>query len=119
MAGVEVQSARPSRHKESVVLVHGVDSTGPWYQDALEALSPHFDCIPISYDQYARWGKLKVAFDPWLLIVGLVLLATSITLGAARRVLHARAILSRTRNQLERVIAASRQASRRLSSRYV
>ena len=61
--------------KDRVILVHGVGAA-KWYQRAIASLSPHFECIPINYEQYKTLGKLKVAFDPQLftggLIVGLV-----------------------------------------------
>ena len=57
--------------QDIVILVHGVDSTGVWYEAAKAALSPHFDCKLIRYIEYERWGKLKVALDPILAILGI------------------------------------------------
>lgn len=62
--------------KDIVVLVHGVDSKGDWYCTAMGTLYPHFECKPIRYVQYEKWGKLKVVFWPrlfWLAWVFLLL----------------------------------------------
>ena len=65
--------------KDRVILVHGVGAA-KWYQRAIASLSPHFECVPINYDQYKTLGKFKVAFDPQLFTVGLIVGLVAIAL---------------------------------------
>jgi hypothetical protein len=65
-----------------VITIHGINSDGKWQELIGKILSPHFEHVPIKYDQYRHLGPLKLVLEPWVLAVGgpvcLVLTATSI-----------------------------------------
>jgi pimeloyl-ACP methyl ester carboxylesterase len=46
--------------KASVVLLHGVNSTGEWYDEAVAALRPHFNVLPFGYAEFAKRGFFHI-----------------------------------------------------------
>src|SRR5436309_15649787 len=74
---------------EALILMHGVDSFGSWYQPVKHVLQSHFECLPYSYTDYVfrinHIGKLRVALEPlWLTIVSVLLLG--VTIGALKEI---------------------------------
>lgn len=63
--------------RPSVLLIHGIASSGGWHETVADALEPHFRCVSVKYPQYVRLGWLKVPSLSWLLAlpVAAVLLA--------------------------------------------
>ena len=62
----------PSR---PVFMVHGINSSGEWFKQVEEALSPHFACIPVGYKEYrGKLGWMRLVTEPalcfaWLIFV--------------------------------------------------
>lgn len=58
----------PMQRKASLLLVHGVDSSGDWFDTVNRTLGVHFKILPLYYTEYRFpvWhvGKLKVATGP-------------------------------------------------------
>lgn len=46
--------------RRSVLLVHGINSRGDWYDSVVDVLEPHLRCVRVHYPQYVRLGWLKV-----------------------------------------------------------
>jgi pimeloyl-ACP methyl ester carboxylesterase len=70
----------PMPKKESLILIHGVDSAGPWYKPVQRIMDVHFNCVQYSHSEYLfginHVGKLKLALEP----LGLSVFAVSILL---------------------------------------
>jgi len=61
--------------RRSVLLVHGINSRGEWYEPVADVLEPHLRCVRVYYPQYVRLGWLKVpSFSALLALPGLLLL---------------------------------------------
>lgn len=58
-------SERDSSYRKPVCLIHGIESDGAWRDLVREVLEPHFRCVPLDHDHFARLGWAKI-FLPWL-----------------------------------------------------
>ncbi|MDP2996878.1 MAG: hypothetical protein Q8N47_05270 [Bryobacterales bacterium] len=57
-----------------VFMVHGINSSGEWFKEVKEALSPHFDCIPAGYEGYrGKLGWVRLVTEPALCFAWLIL----------------------------------------------
>jgi pimeloyl-ACP methyl ester carboxylesterase len=57
---------------ETVITVHGVNTSGKWQKQIRDVLWPHFDCKPIKH-RYYRWlGGTKLVLEPYALLLALV-----------------------------------------------
>lgn len=45
---------------KKVLLVHGIGSSGAWFESVRWELEPHFECCQVRYGQYERLGAVKV-----------------------------------------------------------
>ncbi len=63
-----------------VLLIHGVSSTGEWYDTTIKECHGLFECVPIKYRYYHGWitGALKVYVWPTALL--LILIAATLLL---------------------------------------
>jgi hypothetical protein len=50
--------------KKIIITVHGINSDGAWQERVEKAMRPHFQFVNFKYDEYRRWGKLKLFFGP-------------------------------------------------------
>lgn len=48
---------------QPLIMIHGINSQGPWFAQLENAFEPFFDLHPIRYHTYEKLGALKVAFD--------------------------------------------------------
>jgi pimeloyl-ACP methyl ester carboxylesterase len=60
-------------HRQTVVTVHGVNTSGDWQEQCVSILEPHFRTYAIKYPDYnTLWKTIDVAFAKWWLILGLL-----------------------------------------------
>jgi pimeloyl-ACP methyl ester carboxylesterase len=45
-----------------ILTIHGICTLGEWQEEVEQEFAPFFECIPLKYPQYRRWGALKVVF---------------------------------------------------------
>lgn len=54
-----------TNYRKTVCLIHGIESDGAWRDRVREVLEPHFRCVPLDHDHFARFGWVKI-FAPGL-----------------------------------------------------
>ena len=57
-----------------LVMIHGVSSAGPWYDDLRSVLRPFVTCRGVRYRAYHCFGPLKLFFWPWALLLAMILI---------------------------------------------
>jgi pimeloyl-ACP methyl ester carboxylesterase len=70
--------------KQRVILIHGINTTGAWQEEARLVLEPHFECVIVKYPYYRRLGATKLLFEPWVFPVFAGTAATASVLGLFR-----------------------------------
>src|SRR5712691_5829960 len=60
--------------RDRVITIHGVCSSGKWQDDIGAVLEPHFEHVPIRYDDYRSLGRVKLVFEPSILLVAAALI---------------------------------------------
>ncbi|HTK30702.1 MAG TPA: hypothetical protein VL332_01970 [Candidatus Saccharimonadaceae bacterium] len=58
--------------KRALLLIHGIESTGDWFEPIVDVCEPHFECIGVKYTQYLHWGWAKLPCLSWLLLLPLL-----------------------------------------------
>jgi pimeloyl-ACP methyl ester carboxylesterase len=59
-----------------VLLIHGISTEGTWIPESTRFLEPFFRVVPVKFNEYRKWGALKVLFDPlWFGVTLSVMLA--------------------------------------------
>lgn len=64
-----------------ILTVHGINTDGPWQENAKYVLEPHFQCEPVPYRHYRHFGALKLVLEPWVLVPGFAIVILSSWLG--------------------------------------
>lgn len=56
-----------------VILVHGIRTDGNWIVDARPLLEPFFEVVPIHYRHYRHLGAVKLAVEPLVILLGVLI----------------------------------------------
>lgn len=67
-------AAGDSRQLKPVLCIHGINTAAQWQDELKAILAPHFNPVSIRYRQYRWLGDWKLVFEPWVVLIGLLIL---------------------------------------------